>query len=153
MTTKNNPTYNSWQAMKARCCKPSSPDYSRYGGRGITVCDRWLNSYQSFLEDMGERPLGLTLDRIDTNGNYQPDNCRWANNSQQMLSRRFFTAKPRTSNPYVYQRGPNCFRVMLQITSKNQHRMHFKTREEAEAHRDICVFERDFLKLRGLTYD
>lgn len=80
-------TYKSWEAMKNRCSNIRSPYYPRYGGRGIIVCDRWL-SYLNFLEDMGERPEGTTLDRIDNDGNYEPDNCRWIALSAQQNNRK-----------------------------------------------------------------
>lgn len=81
------PTYCSWEAMTQRCYNNRFVQYSDYGGRGISVCERW-ERFSLFLEDMGERPEGTTLDRIDTDGNYTPDNCRWANREQQYLTRR-----------------------------------------------------------------
>ena len=81
------PTWISWQAMRRRCLNPSDEHYPIYGGRGITIDPRW-DSYEIFREDMGERPDGETLDRIDTNGNYYKENCCWSTHPEQSENRR-----------------------------------------------------------------
>lgn len=81
------PTYYSWRGMRNRCLNPKQKDWSRYGGRGIKICERW-NSFVSFLKDMGPRPEGKTLDRINVNKNYDPSNCIWSNSSVQAKNRR-----------------------------------------------------------------
>lgn len=84
------PTHRSWSTMKTRCYRKSALNYHRYGGRGIKVCDRWLNSFEAFLADMGERPEGKTLDRYpDPDGDYEPGNCRWATLKEQRHNRSY----------------------------------------------------------------
>lgn len=82
------PEYLIWKGMKARCFNMNNEHYLDYGGRGITVCARWSESFESFYGDMGERPDGLTLDRKDNNGNYEPSNCRWVSWVDQQTNKR-----------------------------------------------------------------
>lgn len=80
------PTCTAWASMLKRCLNKTNADYKYYGGRNITVCDRWLNFY-NFYEDMGKKPKGTILDRIDPNKNYEPYNCRWATRKQQLYNK------------------------------------------------------------------
>lgn len=83
------PEYHTWMAMRHRCYDSSRKDYPRYGGRGITICASWRESFLNFLKDMGLRPEGdYSIDRIDNDGNYEPDNCRWATDKQQRANKR-----------------------------------------------------------------
>ena len=90
---KNNrpqhPLYTTYHGMKARCLNPKHASYANYGGRGIEVCSRWLNSFEDFVSDMGPRPSkDATIDRIDSNGNYEPSNCRWLSKAKQTANTR-----------------------------------------------------------------
>lgn len=82
------PEYRSWAEAKSRCFNPKKRGFKYWGGRGITMCDRWKNCFAAFFEDMGPRPAGTTLDRIDNDGNYEPGNCRWATRDQQSANQR-----------------------------------------------------------------
>lgn len=92
--------FSVWGNMKDRCSNPNSPNFKNYGGRGIIVCDRWRDSFKNFYEDMGD-PNGLTLERIDVNGNYEPSNCKWDTPKNQ--------ARNRTNNVlYTYDGKTKC---------------------------------------------
>jgi hypothetical protein len=82
------PEHRSWAHMKNRCTNPNNDAWKHYGGRGIRVCDSWLESFEQFLADMGERPNGTSLDRIDVDGHYEPGNCRWATAVEQNNNQR-----------------------------------------------------------------
>lgn len=88
MRTERQRLYGVWCMMRRRCSNPSSHNYKHYGARGIRVCERWMNDFNAFIQDMGPRPAGQSLDRINNDGNYEPSNCRWATPTEQRNNRR-----------------------------------------------------------------
>lgn len=131
---KSTPTYSSWRAMIQRCLNKKNKAYSRYGGNGISICERWEN-FENFLKDMGERPAGKTLDRINNKDGYNPDNCRWATIKEQSENRRFPTSK----NKNV---GTREIRGKFYVRSCHQHIGVFKTQKEANEAYHKFILER-----------
>ncbi len=107
-------TYNSWRGMRGRCLDPSHIGYKYYGGKGIKICKRWVNSFPNFLKDMGERPKGKTLDRRKSNGHYSKKNCRWADRKTQARAARKLTDE-QISSMKTYHVGRE---IMLTLEAK-----------------------------------
>lgn len=124
-TTGNRvPEYGVWCAMKARCVATSGPDHHDYSARGITVCDRWLNSFENFIEDMGPRPSPKhSIDRKDVNGNYRPDNCKWTTQKAQNNNKR--------NNVYINYKGQTYTMIQLvELLKLDYHSFKFRYRRQ-----------------------
>jgi hypothetical protein len=124
------PLYKTWCNMRQRCYNQKDRRYKDYGGRGITICDHWL-WFPNFIEDVGERPEGCSVDRIDNNGNYTPENVRWATPTIQSRNRR-----DNNKTPYVYQTKHGTYQVKKGSGEKLKNYGNFKTFEEAKAMAD-----------------
>lgn len=111
--------YSVWCQMKRRCINPNDGKFADYGARGITVCERWRESFEAFERDMGPRPKGFTLDRIDNDGNYEPNNCRWAKPATQSRNNR--------KNIWVEHEGRRMvaadFAAIMGVTSKSLYKV------------------------------
>ena len=127
----NHTLYRTWCKMKHRGHNKNADNYKYYGGRGITVCDRWLSSFPNFLEDMGERPEGLTLDRINNDGNYEPSNCMWATKREQSNNQRIPSTNISGTVGVSWDKRLGSWRATIHISGKQKHLGNFKDKEDA----------------------
>ena len=142
--------------MKQRCYNEFNAAYPNYGGRGVTVCDQWRDDYDAFETDMGPRPDGCSLDRINCHGNYEPDNCRWATREEQNNNRRI----PRVSNDddmrYIMKRKRGTYRLQIKVSPDVAVSTTYETLNEAKDARAQLECERDLLRKVGIklkSYD
>ena len=141
---KKHPLYNTWKGLKARTSNPNAPQYPNYGGRGIKLCERWqgLYGFDNFLEDMGERPPNHSLDRKDNDGDYSPENCRWATDYEQC-------ANKRNNNDTVgvsWYKQRSKWKAHIRLEGKQKHLGRFVNYEDAVAARKAAEV------LHGITY-
>lgn len=144
--------YFTWGAIKQRCYNPNHQKFEEYGGRGITVCKRWKDSFENFLEDMGKKPTPKhTLDRIDNSKGYSPKNCRWVTRSIQGSNRRKFK-KSKSKYHGVY---PNQGKFQCQYRDRSGKRFHigtFEKEEDAVKAYDKKIVENNLQDLKPLNF-
>lgn len=119
MNKTDHPFYHTWASMKKRCNNPNYHAYKNYGGRGIKVCEEWQSDFWQFVEDMGERPRGYTLEREDNDKGYSPDNCIWASRKAQIKNRRP-RSRPKNAKGYSLTDSGN-YEARATINGKLKH--------------------------------
>lgn len=126
--------YSTYYSMRRRCLVPSDENYKYYGGRGIKICDRWLgkNGFVNFYKDMGDKPENLTLDRINVNGDYTPENCRWASRSVQAQNQRIRVTNTSGVKNLSYHKKSNKWVVRKTINGVRICIGYFSSRKDAE---------------------
>lgn len=128
--------YNSYYHMKGRCYNPSEAGYENYGGRGIKVSERWLESFQNFFDDMGECPEGCSLERIDVNGDYCKENCKWENYSNQAYNQRMSKYNTSGRTGVCWHKAANKWSASIDHMNKQIHLGLFETYDGAVAARE-----------------
>ncbi len=139
--------YWTWAGMKSRCLNPKHKNYHQYGGAGITVCEKWM-TWAGFLEDMGERPEGKTLDRIDGKLGYNKSNCRWATKKEQIDNRKPQKSREVLNEDHnIYHRTENCYVVSMSVKGRTKYCGSRPTLKEARVLRDRCYNEKEQARL------
>ena len=132
---KRKPEYHSWENMKKRCYNPTYYNHQKYKEKGIIVCDRWLNSFDNFLKDMGYKPTPEhSIDRIDNSGNYEPSNCRWATRSEQQVNKDSYKNKTSKYVGVCWHKKNNKWHTQITINGKQIHLGYFKCDMHAVVH-------------------
>ena len=128
MNKTSHPLYNTWRSMKNRCHNPANPSYKWYGAKGVVVCDEWKNDFWMFVHHMGEKPSPQhSLDRVDSDYIYCPENCRWATLAEQNNN----TTKVANATGITWIERLNKWKAQIKINNKNKHLGVFETQEEA----------------------
>jgi len=129
---KRTKTMTTYKSMMDRCYNPNCKAFVNYGGRGITICDRWKGSFINFLEDMGEKPEGLSIERIDCNKEYSPDNCKWENRLNQNRNQRTRKDNSSGTRGVYFNKQANRWRANISANGKRVHLGDFDNIDEAK---------------------